>query len=194
MSWLLLFVGAAIPLHRILPWMATRLRELDSTLHKPKSRVVKAVAPIVSVWIIGLSMFKGWAAWWVVTTLGLSDWALAITLAIVVVGHSWTIFSDGDHPSPFWVLSGILLAISPALALIYVGVFIAAILIFNLPHLAVVLALMGALFEGVSSGKVPTVALPVVAGITFITLSPKLALVLDDVPPPTLWGLFIRRR
>lgn len=120
------------------------------------------------------------------------DWAQATTVAIVIIGHSWTIFSD-DHPSPFWVLIGIFLAMSPPLMFIFLGTFGLASLLLNLPHLAVVLSAAVAAYCAVSAGTLPSMGLPVIVGITLLTVAPRLAEMFDDLPP-TLWGLFVKRR
>jgi glycerol-3-phosphate acyltransferase PlsY len=190
--WLALFVGAAIPLNRILPWVSQRLVELDSTLDKPRLNTSRIYAPMISIWVILLSIGKGWLAWELSSTFyGVADWVQPATLAIAIIGHSWTIFSD-DHPSPFWVILGIFLSISYPIGLIFLAAFLVLSLVFNLPHLAIVLAVVAGAYEATSAGLISPIGLPVLIGITILTVMPQLTRLFDDVPP-TLWGLFVKR-
>lgn len=190
--WVALFVGASVPLNRLLPWIAGSLQELDSTLDKPRSKAIRGWSPIVSGWVIVLSVFKGWLAWTIASGYGMPDWAQSTTLAVVIVGHSWTIFSD-DHPTPFWVLIGVFLAMSPPLMLLFLGAFGLTSLLLNLPHLAIVLSVAITAYSAMSAGTLPSIGLPVIIGITLLTVTPKIAEMFDDLPP-TLWGLFVKRR
>ncbi|NBV84223.1 hypothetical protein EBR57_08925 [bacterium] len=190
--WVALFVGAAIPLNRLLPWMSRALVELDSTLEKPRTKATRTWSPIVSIWVILLSIGKGWLAWTIAATFNMPEWAQATTIAVVIIGHSWTIFSD-DHPSPFWVLIGLFLALSPLITGLFLGTFCVISMLLNLPHLAIVFAVGIAAYSAVDASLLPSLALPVLVGITVLTVAPRLSQMFDDLPP-TLWGLFIQRR
>lgn len=98
-----------------------------------------------------------------------------------------------DHPTPFWVLIGVFLAMSPPLMLLFLGAFGLTSLLLNLPHLAIVLSVAITAYSAMSAGTLPSIGLPVIIGITLLTVTPKIAEMFDDLPP-TLWGLFVKRR
>lgn len=192
LTWVALFVGAGIPLDRILPWIATRLSELDSTLEKPRGRTHRIYRPLLAFWIVGLSAAKGYIAWAIATnSTTMSEWGQVATLAIVIIGHSWTIFAD-NHPSPFWVIFGIFLGMSFPFAITFFILFCVFSLLLNLPHPAIVICTGIVCLNAVNAGTIDPLGLPILTGITLLTVLPQLSRLFDDLPP-TLWGLFVKR-
>ncbi|NDC82591.1 hypothetical protein EB093_02865 [bacterium] len=192
-TWAALFLGAAVPFNRLLPWVTTRLEDLSATLDIPKTRCQKYPDTWVSIWVAAFSILKGLVASYIATTNYLPDWAQIVTLSIVVIGHSWTIFSPGSRPSPFWVIVGIFLFFDPWIAILFLGLFGLGTILINVPALAMILSTGVTATFLTSDHLVPDIFIPAFLGVLSVTLSAQLVALFDDIPP-TLWGLFVQRK
>ena len=191
MTWILLFIGAAIPLDRLLPWIAAQLRTLDSTLDKPKPLAIHHPAPSVLALVVLLTILKGWAAW----TLGLyfigNEWGAGISVGVAVVGHTWSVFSEGNHPSPFWVLFGALSAINIGTAFMFIAAVLGMTILTNISCLGLIGATILIVVMGGLPGLDSTVSVSII-GATIVASLPHLIEVLSN-DPPTLFRQFQKR-
>lgn len=192
--WALSFVLAAIPLHRIVPLVAGWIQDQTRTLDRPRFRAQHVLA-VRSVFIVtGLFIAKGALAGWVILNYFRPDWTALVTLGLVLIAHGWSIFSDIESPSTFWVWVGFWLVVSPGLALVFFLVMGGAALALNVFSLALCVSVAVTLYMAAPLSVLPAAApLVLTLIIGLLSIDDAFRIADDSGDSPTFFGAFRRR-
>ncbi len=192
--WAISFIVAAIPLHRLIPLGSRWIQDQAATLDRPRFKAHHVMAVRSVGGVVVLTVLKGAMAGWLLNAYCRADWTALVMVAVVVIAHSWSIFSDAESPSTFWIWIGLWAVLSPGLILVFVAVTALAAVVLNVGVLAVCVGVAVSVYGAVSMAILPPSAPVVLAGIVAVLGGQDLLRFGSDFgDSPTFFGAFRRR-